>query len=117
MNNKPAKMRPTIYLFLMFIVFGVVFAPGFAGANSNILFIMDASDSMNEKIGNELKITVAKRVLSDLLKELPSKAKVGLMAYGHTISRERASALSAGSKPHFLRTFFQSSLRIPIKSS
>jgi hypothetical protein len=61
-------------------------------AASNIVFIMDASGSMNGKIGNEIKMTVAKRVLSDLLNEIPAESKVGLMAYGHTISKERAGA-------------------------
>ncbi len=87
-----AKMRSISCIFSIVAVLAVILAPGFAGADSNILFIMDASGSMNDRMGNELKITVAKRVLSDLLKELPAEAKVGLMAYGHTISKERATA-------------------------
>lgn len=91
-NNGSAKIRSIICLFSMVAALGFFLAPGSAGADSNILFILDASGSMNEKLGKELKITVAKRVLSDLLKELPEDAKVGLMAYGHTISKEKAAA-------------------------
>jgi hypothetical protein len=61
-------------------------------ATSNIVFILDASGSMNGKIGNEIKMTAAKRVLSNLLNELPTDSQVGLMAYGHTVSKERAGA-------------------------
>jgi len=91
-TNKPVKMRLVICFFSMIYVFGSIFASGIAGAESNILFILDASGSMNDKIGSDLKITVAKKVLGDLLMELPSDSKVGLMAYGHTISREKATA-------------------------
>jgi Ca-activated chloride channel family protein len=72
--------------------FAILLTSGYALAASNIVFIMDASGSMNGKIGNEMKMTVAKRVMSDLLNEIPQDAKVGLMAYGHTVSKERAGA-------------------------
>jgi Mg-chelatase subunit ChlD len=57
---------------------------GAAAADTNILFILDASGSMYGKVGDEAKIVVAKRELRNLLAELPGDAQVGLMTYGAT---------------------------------
>ena len=50
---------------------------------SSLLFILDVSGSMKERINGETKLEVAKKVLIDLQKELPNDMRVGLMAYGH----------------------------------
>ena len=81
----------TCLIALCFFIISLLTA-GYALATSNIVFILDASGSMNGNIGNETKMTAAKRVLSDLLNELPADAQVGLMAYGHTVSKEKAGA-------------------------
>ncbi|MFN0034043.1 MAG: vWA domain-containing protein [Saprospiraceae bacterium] len=47
------------------------------------LFILDCSGSMWQKIGEEHKITVAKRVMKNLVQSLPANAHAGLIAYGH----------------------------------
>jgi Ca-activated chloride channel family protein len=49
----------------------------------NIMFILDASGSMAQKIANRTKLDIAKEVMSGLVKNLPSGIKVGLTAYGH----------------------------------
>ncbi len=80
------------YLIALCFTLVTLLTAGYALATSNIVFILDASGSMNGKIGNEMKMTAAKRILSDLLNELPADAQVGLMAYGHTVSKEKAGA-------------------------
>ncbi len=52
------------------------------GAGDSIL-VMDASGSMWGQIEGEAKITIAKQVLGDLLKDLPAERRLGLIAYGH----------------------------------
>ncbi len=50
---------------------------------TNLLLILDASGSMWQKVEGEFKIAVARKVLKNLLAELPADSKVGLIAYGH----------------------------------
>jgi len=52
-------------------------------AESNMLFILDASGSMWGQVDGTAKIETAKNVLGTLLKDLPADTKVGLMTYGH----------------------------------
>ncbi len=47
------------------------------------ILVLDASGSMWGQIEGEAKITIAKRVLGDLLKDLPAERRLGLIAYGH----------------------------------
>ncbi len=58
-------------------------APVKAQAESNMLFILDASNSMWGQVDGVAKIATAKEVLDKLLGDLPADTKVGLMAYGH----------------------------------
>jgi len=50
---------------------------------SEIILILDASGSMWGQIDGENKISIAKKVLKNLVDELPENAEVGLIAYGH----------------------------------
>ena len=52
-------------------------------ANSNVIFILDASGSMWGQISGKPKIQIAKEVMNDLIDHLPSDLRAGLMAYGH----------------------------------
>ncbi len=69
-----------------------------AAKTVNIEYILDASGSMLERIGGEMKIDIAKRTLSDLVDRLPRDSteielNVGLRVYGHrTIAGETAEA-------------------------
>ena len=54
-----------------------------AMAETNMLFILDSSNSMWGQIDGTAKIATAKSVLGNLLTDLPADTKVGLMAYGH----------------------------------
>ncbi len=54
-------------------------------AASNMLIILDASNSMWGQVDGIAKIQTAKEVLAKLLSDLPADTKVGLMAYGHRV--------------------------------
>lgn len=53
-----------------------------AQANS-VLFVLDASGSMWGQIDGEPKISIARRVMKDLINALPQDIEVGLATYGH----------------------------------
>lgn len=48
-----------------------------------VLFILDGSGSMWQKLDGDFKITTAKTVMKNLLDKLPDEAGAGLIAYGH----------------------------------
>lgn len=52
-------------------------------ADSNILFIMDFSNSMNEKMGQKTKLQVALETLTVILPKIPQSVKTALRVYGH----------------------------------
>lgn len=55
-----------------------------AGADEgDSILVLDASGSMWGQIEGEAKITIAKRVLGELLSDLPADRRLGLIAYGH----------------------------------
>ena len=56
-------------------------------AETNMLFILDGSNSMWGQVEGVAKIKTAQDVLADLVADLPKSTKVGLMVYGHR-SRE-----------------------------
>lgn len=59
-----------------------------AHAEPNIMFIIDASGSMKEKIDGETRMSVAKEVMNRTLKDLPKDANLGLLAYGHRKAKD-----------------------------
>ncbi|WP_425410676.1 VWA domain-containing protein [Hyphococcus sp.] len=54
-----------------------------AADDGDAILVMDASGSMWGQIEGEAKIAIAKRVLGDLLSDLPPERRLGLIAYGH----------------------------------
>jgi hypothetical protein len=52
------------------------------GAPENLLIILDTSTSMDESFEGSTKIQVAKRVLSEVVSELPEGMQVGLRIFG-----------------------------------
>lgn len=54
-----------------------------AEAKTNILFILDASNSMWGQLDGVAKIETAKETLAALVGDLPADTSVALMAYGH----------------------------------
>jgi hypothetical protein len=55
-------------------------------AARNIEFIFDASNSMWGQIAGEAKITIARKVLAQIINALPETLNVGLRVYGHRYS-------------------------------
>ncbi len=51
----------------------------------NILFILDASDSMNDKVGGQTKLQAAKDVILKTIRTMPPNINVGLRVYGHSL--------------------------------
>lgn len=51
----------------------------------NVLLVLDSSGSMEEMIGNDMKIDIAKRVIYNTVRQLPPNIRVGLRVYGHKI--------------------------------
>ncbi|HDS29273.1 MAG TPA: VWA domain-containing protein, partial [Candidatus Acetothermia bacterium] len=58
-----------------------------AGALENILFVFDASNSMNKPMGEITRLQAATDALSQLLTGLPDETRVGLVVFGHRESR------------------------------
>ena len=52
-------------------------------ASGDSILVLDASGSMWGQIAGEAKIAIAKKVLGDLLSDLPADRRLGLIAYGH----------------------------------
>lgn len=50
--------------------------------DTEIIFIVDFSNSMNEKLGYKTKLEMARGTLAELLPKIPSDVKVGLRVYG-----------------------------------
>ncbi len=67
---------------VLFFAMGAPPASAADGPGDSIL-VIDASGSMWGQIEGEAKITIAKQVLGDLLKDLPAERRLGLIAYGH----------------------------------
>ncbi len=62
------------------------FSPAFTQPNptsNNVLFLLDASGSMWQKLDGAFKVTIAKTVLQNLVNNLPDNTHAGLIAYGH----------------------------------
>ena len=51
--------------------------------NSQIIFIVDFSNSMNDYIGSKTKLDMAREVLSEILPKISPSIKTGLRIYGH----------------------------------
>ncbi len=52
-------------------------------ASSNLVVILDGSGSMWGRAGAERKITAAKRVMGEVLRDVPAHVRLGFVAYGH----------------------------------
>lgn len=75
--------RPLRALALAALLIAVASVP--ALARTNMLFILDSSNSMWGQVEGVAKIDTAKTVLANLISDLPPDTQVGLMAYGHRV--------------------------------
>ncbi len=60
----------------------LVFA-SYSHAEEDAILVLDASGSMWGQIEGEAKIVIARRVIDQLLEDLPADRRLGLVAYGH----------------------------------
>jgi len=54
-----------------------------AQKDSQIIFIVDFSNSMNETLGSKTKLEMARTTLAEILPKIPPSVKLGLRVYGH----------------------------------
>lgn len=76
------------HIFLTVIAALFLILPFSASAQTNVLFIVDASGSMKEKVDGKTRIDVAKKVLGETLGEMPEEANLGLLVYGHRKAKD-----------------------------
>jgi VWFA-related protein len=58
-------------------------------APARVQLVLDASGSMNRRIGNKRMIDAAKDVLTSVVKAMPDDVHVGLRVYGHRIKEKQ----------------------------
>ena len=63
-------------------------APAYAADTNNIMFIVDASGSMKEKVGMQTRMEAAKDVLGETLENIPENVNLGLLVYGHRKAKD-----------------------------
>ena len=63
-----------------------------AGAVDNVVFILDASNSMNKTLGEDTRLNVAKGALIDLLEVVGTLDQAGLFVYGHRIDKDEVES-------------------------
>jgi Ca-activated chloride channel family protein len=56
---------------------------------TNVLIVLDASGSMAGRMGGQVKMQLAERVVKDLVDNMPAEMNVGLIVYGAKSSREK----------------------------
>lgn len=61
---------------------------GAAAAQTNVMFIFDASGSMKKKAGGDTRIAAAKRAMTAALEGMPGGVRLGLMMYGHRRAKD-----------------------------
>jgi len=81
-------MRKNALLPVLLAVIATILATGAGAAQRNLLFVLDASNSMNKPFDAETRISAAKSALTELLRSLPAEGKVGLMVFGHRINHK-----------------------------
>ena len=82
------KWLLTALVLLVALVFSVVAL----GAPQSIVFILDASNSMNKPLDNGSRLDAAKAALIDLWQTLPDGTNVGLYLFGHRVQKEDRDA-------------------------
>jgi Ca-activated chloride channel family protein len=68
-----------------------LFAPVTARSDdaANVLIVLDASGSMAGRMNGEVKMTLAERVVKDLVDNMPAEMNVGLLVYGSKSPKEK----------------------------
>lgn len=81
--GKEEKVRKYILLCALMLGFTALASPG------GVIFILDASNSMNISFQGMPRIQWAKDALGELVMELPDEMPFGLVVFGHRIPKDR----------------------------
>ncbi|MEZ0225751.1 MAG: VWA domain-containing protein [Alphaproteobacteria bacterium] len=76
-----------LFLAVFFLSACLTFTPA-AHADTNVLFIVDASGSMKKPVDGKQRMIVAKKVLGETLSNMPKDAHLGLFLYGHRKAKD-----------------------------
>ena len=78
-----AQRFASLIVCLVLVVIGTTPGAPAAEAKSSLVVVLDGSGSMWGRIGAEHKIVAAKRVMREILKDVPDDVALGFVAYGH----------------------------------
>ncbi len=74
----------TLLKTIIYCLMAVIFLPVTGhGADSSLLYILDGSGSMWGRVSGQPKISIAKQVMSELVRGMPDELQAGLIVYGH----------------------------------
>jgi len=105
-------MHSKTWLLTALVLLGtLVFSVAALGATQSVVFILDASNSMNKPLDNGSRLDAAKVALVDLWQTLPSSTDVGLYVFGHRVGKEDRDASCQDIEPLFPIRPFEDSLR------
>ncbi|MEA3238899.1 MAG: VWA domain-containing protein, partial [Candidatus Bipolaricaulota bacterium] len=105
-------MHGKTWLLTALVLLGtLVFSVAALGATQSIVFVLDASNSMNKPLDNGSRLDAAKAALVDLWQTLPSETDVGLYLFGHRVGKEDRDASCQDIEPLFPIRPFEDSLR------
>jgi Ca-activated chloride channel family protein len=83
--------------FILYILLGLAMV-GHSQSNTRILFLLDASGSMNQKLEGKSKYETAMRLiyeLADSLEKAKSKVQIGVRVFGHQYARAQHNCLDS----------------------
>jgi len=75
-------MRTYIRILTIFTLIFITIGAGHAAEKQQLMFIVDASGSMDSLLGSKSKIALVREALSGVIRELPSGVNAGLVSYG-----------------------------------
>ena len=94
-------MRGKTWLLVTLLLGSLLFSGIALGASNSIVFILDASNSMNKPLDNGSRLDSAKAALVDLWQTLPNGMNVGLYLFGHRVGKGDREASCQDIEPLF----------------
>ncbi|MCD6135607.1 VWA domain-containing protein [Candidatus Bipolaricaulota bacterium] len=94
-------MRGKKWLLVTLLLASLLFSGIALGASNSIVFILDASNSMNKPLDNGSRLDSAKAALIDLWQTLPEGTNVGLYLFGHRVGKQDREASCQDIEPLF----------------
>jgi len=79
-NMLPTSLIQAVFFILLFLL---ALTGTARGKTPNLIFVVDASGSMELRINNQMKMEMVKDALADMIRLLPDRMNAGLVTYGH----------------------------------